>query len=168
MLPILPSTVPWGESPVVRLAVLILIKCGFASRRFQVACMNELGNVVAGGQANMNGMFRPGASIIIFEPLSQCMRSDADDSIHLRIERFRAPKGVHRNAVLLDFVDGSFEILVANKCQKSKRVVGPPEYPRRQDAVYFSPFGLKFADRRLQVDTPQELAFAPHPVFGGV
>jgi hypothetical protein len=32
--------------------------------------MNEFGNVVAGGEANVNGMLRPGASIIIFETLS--------------------------------------------------------------------------------------------------
>src|SRR5271169_358606 len=130
MLPVFLSTVPWGGNPVVRLAVMFLIECGFVSRRFQVACMNELGNVVAGGQTNMNGMLRPSASIIIFEPLSQCMSSDADNSIHLWVKRFRAPEGLHRNAVLLDFVDGSFEILVTNKCQKSNRVVCPPEYAR--------------------------------------
>ncbi len=135
MLPLFPSTVPCGGNPVVRLAVMFLImfliECGFVSRRFQVACMNELGNVVPGGQANMNGMFRPGTSIIIFEPLSQCMSSDADDSIHLWVKRFRAPEGLHRNAVLLDFVDGSFKILVANKYQKSNRVVCPPKYTGR-------------------------------------
>jgi hypothetical protein len=65
---------------------------------------------------------------------------------------------MHRNAVLLDFVDGSFEILVANKCQKSNRVVRPTEYLGRQDVVDFSPFGLKFADRRLQVDTPRTVS----------
>jgi hypothetical protein len=118
--------------------------------------MNELGNVVAGGQANMNGMLRAGASIIIFKPLSQGMSSDADNSIHLWVKRFLAPKGVHRNAVLLDFLNGSFEILAANKCQKSNGVVGPSEYAGGQDVVYFSPFGLKLADRRWQVDTPRE------------
>jgi len=115
----------------VRLAVMFLIDGGLVSRHFQVACMNELGNVVAGRQTNMNGMFRPGASIIIFQPLSQRMSSDADNSIHLRVERFGAPEGLHGNAVLLDFVDGSLEILVANKCQKSNRVVCPPEYAGR-------------------------------------
>jgi hypothetical protein len=83
------------------------------------------------------------------------MSSDADDGIHLRVKRFRAPKGLHRNAVLLDFIDGAFEMLFANKCQKPNKIVRPPEYARRQDVVYFSPFGLKFADRRLQVPYPQ-------------
>jgi hypothetical protein len=32
--------------------------------------MSEFGDVVAGGQANTNGVFCPGASIIIFESLS--------------------------------------------------------------------------------------------------
>ena len=155
MQPTFPSTVPSGGNCIERLAVLFLVDSGFASGRFQVACMNELRNVVAGGQADMNGVFRSSASIIIFEPLSQCMSGDANDSIHLRVKRFRAPEGMHRNAVLLDFVDGSFKILVANKCQKSNRVVRPPEYLGRQDVVYFSPFGRKFADCRLQVGYPK-------------
>ena len=149
------STVPWGGNPVERSAVLVLLECGFGARRFQVACMNEFGNVVAGGETDLNCMFRSGASIVIFEPLSQGMSSDADDGIHLRVKRLRAPKGVHRNAVLLDFVDGSFEILFANKCQQSSRVVRPPKYVGRQDVLYFSPFGLKFVDRRFQVLTPE-------------
>ncbi len=153
MVQIFRSTVPWGGNPVERLAVLPLFERGFASGRFRVACMNEFGNVVAGGETDLNGMFRSGASIIIFEPFSQCMSSNADDGIHLRVKRFRAPKGVHRYAVLLDFVDGSFEILFANKSQKSNGVVRPPEHARRQDVVYFSPFGLQFADIRLQVST---------------
>jgi hypothetical protein len=100
-------------------------------------------------------MFRSGASIVIFEPLAQGMSSNADNGIHLRVKRFRTPKGVHRYAVLLDFVDRSFEILLANKCQKSDGIVRPPENARRQDVVDFSPFGLKFAHRRLQVSTPE-------------
>src|SRR5258708_4436894 len=116
MQPTFPSTVPSGGNRIERLAVLFLVDSGFAYSRFQVACMNELRNVVAGGQADMNGMFRSGASIIIFEPLPQCVSGDADDGIYLRVKGFRTPKGVHRDAVLLDFVDGSFEILVANKC----------------------------------------------------
>jgi hypothetical protein len=109
---------------------------------------------MAGGQANMNGVFRPGAPIIVFEPLSQRMSSDANDGIHLWVKRFRAPKRMYRDAVLLDFVDRSFEILFADKCQKSNMVVRAPEYAARQNFVYFSPFGLKSADCRFQVDTP--------------
>ena len=111
---------------------------------------------MAGGQANMNGMFRPGASIIIFEPLSEGVSRDADNGIHLRVKRFRTPKSVNRNAVLLYFVDCTVEILSANKSQESNRVVRPPEYTGRQNAVYFSPLGLKFADSRFQVLTPLE------------
>jgi hypothetical protein len=147
------STVAWGGNPVERSAVLLLLECGFASGRFQVACMNEFGNVVAGGETDLNGMFRSSASIEFFEPLSQGMSSNADDGIHLRVKRFRTPKCVHRYAVLFDFVDGSFEILFANKCQQSSRIVRPPKYTGRQDVVYFSPFGLKFADRPFQVLT---------------
>ena len=112
----------------------------------------------------MNRTFRPGGSIIIFEPLSQCVSSDADDGIQLRVKRIRTPKCVHRYAVLLDFVDGSFEILFANKCQQSSRVVRPPEYAGRQDVVYFSPFGLKFANRRLQVSTLENGPSTYHPI----
>jgi hypothetical protein len=137
---------------------VFLILGGFGSCDFQVACVNEFGNVVAGGETDLNGMFRSGAAIVIFEPLSQGMSSNPDDGIHLRVKGFRTPKGVHRNAVLLDFVDGSFEILFANKCQQSNGIVRPPKYTGRQDIVYFSPFGLKFADRRFQVLTPERAA----------
>src|ERR1700722_3736783 len=155
MLQIFPSTVPCGGNPVKRSAVFFLLECGFASGRFQVACVNKFGNVVAGGETNLNGMVRSGASIVIFEPLSQGMSSNADDGIYLGVKRLRTPKGVHRDAVLLDFVDGSFEILFANKCQQSSRVVRPPKYAGRQDFVYFSPFGLESADRPFQVLPPE-------------
>jgi hypothetical protein len=125
---------------------VILIDSGFAAGGFQVVCMNELGNVVAGGQANMNGVFRSATFIKIFEPPSQGMSGDADDGIHLRVKRFRAPEGVHRDAVLLDFVDGSFEVLFTDKCQKANMVIRSPEHPGRQNVVYFSPLGLKLAD----------------------
>jgi hypothetical protein len=51
--------------------------------------MDELWNVVAGGQANMNGVFSPGTPIVIFEALSQSVSSDPDDRIHLWIKGFR-------------------------------------------------------------------------------
>jgi hypothetical protein len=70
MVRIFSSTVSWGGRPVERLAIPFLIECRFDSGRLQVARMNEFGNVVAGGEANVNGMLRPGASIIIFETLS--------------------------------------------------------------------------------------------------
>src|SRR5208283_1186283 len=94
------------------------------------------------------------------------MSSDADNRIHLWVEGFRSSKSLHRNAVLLDFVDCSFKVLFANKSQKPNQVVRPPEYTRRQNAVNFSTLGLQLADRRLQVVNP--LGMAPltyHPVF---
>ena len=118
---IFPSTVSWEETPSRDCPFCLSSSVDSALRYLQVACMNELGNVVSRGQANMDGMFRPGASIIIFEPLSQGVSRDADNGIHLRVKRFRAPKGVHCNAVLLDFVDGSFEVFLANKGEQSKQ-----------------------------------------------
>ena len=116
----------------------------------------------------MHGVSGAGASIIIFEPLSQGMSGDADNGIHLRVKGFRTPQGVNRDAVLLDFVDGSFEVLFANKCKEPNVVVRPPEYPGRQNVIYFSPLGLKLADRRLQVVIPLRMAPSTyHPVFGG-
>ncbi len=116
----------------------------------------------------MHGVSGASASIIVFEPLSQGMSGDADNGVHLRIKRFRAPQGVNRNAVLLDFVDGSFEVLFANVRQNPDVVVRPPEYPRRQYVIYFSPLGLKLADRRLQVAIPLRMVPSTyHPVFGG-
>ena len=129
--------------------------------------MNELGNVVPGGQANMNRMFRPGGSIIIFEPLSQCVSSDADDGIHLRIKRFRAPESLHRNAVFLDLVDCSFKVFFANKGKKPKEVIAPPEHTRRQDVVYFSPLRLKLADRRFHNSYPKNGPSAAYSVASG-
>jgi hypothetical protein len=157
-----PAVSPGGNT-AGRLAVVILIDCGFAVARSQVAGMNELGNVVAGRQANMDGMFRPGGSIVIFEALSQGMGSYADNRIHLRVKGFRAPKSVHGNAVLLDLVNGSFEVLLTNKCQEPNMVVRPSQYARTQNVVYFSPFGLKFANRRLQMDTPKNGPFDLSP-----
>src|SRR6266478_1569390 len=96
------------------------------------------------------------------------MSGDADNGIHLRVEGFRAPQGVNRNAVLLDFVNGSFEVLLANKCQKSNVVIRPSEYLRRQYVIYFNPLGLKLADRRLQVAIPLRIVPSTyHPVFWG-
>ena len=79
------------------------------------------------------------------------------------------PRALHRNAVLLDLVDGSFEVLVTNKCQKSNGVVGPPEDAGRQDAIYFSPLGLKLVDHRFQLDTPKNgsWSFDLPPRLGG-
>ena len=117
----------------------------------------------------MHGVSGASASIIIFEPLSQGMSGDAYNGVHLRIKRFRAPQGVNRNAVLLDFVDGSFEVLFANKRQEPNVVVRPPEYPGRQNVIYFSPLGLKLADCRLQVVIP--LRMVPsiyHPVRASI
>src|SRR5260370_7925525 len=91
ILPIFWTVVPSGGNPVERLAILIYIECGFACCCFRVAPMNELGNVVARGQANMNGVFRPGAPIIIFEPLPSSTTNHPADCIHLRFKRYRAP-----------------------------------------------------------------------------
>jgi hypothetical protein len=114
----------------------------------------------------MNGMFRPGTSIIIVEPLSQGVSGDADNRIDLRIKGFRAAQSVHCNAVFFDLVDGAFEIFFANECEKSNRVVSPPKYTGRQNVLYFSPFGLKFAGRPFQVLPPRERSLRPcHPIF---
>src|SRR5437879_4901387 len=110
---------------------------------------------MARGQANMNRAFCPAASIIIFKAFSKSVSSDADNGIYLWVKRFRPPQRVNCNAVLLDFVDGSFEVLFTNKRQKSNVVVRPPEYPGRQYIIYFSPLRLKLADCRLQVHTPK-------------
>src|SRR5260370_30843171 len=94
------------------------------------------------------------------------MSSDADDGIHLRVKRFRAPQGMHRNAVLLDLVDGPFEVLFTDKSQKSNEVVRPPEYTRRQNAVQFGPLGLQLADCRLQMVIPLRIVPSTyHPMF---
>ncbi len=53
----------------------------------------------------MHGTLRARASIVIFEPLPQCMSGDPDNGVHLWIKRFRTPKRMHSNAVLFDFVD---------------------------------------------------------------
>ena len=111
----------------------------------------------------MNRMVGPLRPIIFFQPLPQAVRGDADNGIYLRVKRFRAPKGVHRNAVLLDFVDCSFEVLFANKSQKPNKVVRPPEDTGRQEAVYFNPLGLKLADRRLQMTIPLKMVPSTHP-----
>jgi hypothetical protein len=125
--------------------------------------MDEFWNVVAGGQTDMNGMLRPGAPIIIFKTLSQCMSSDADNGIHLWVKGFRSPEGVHRDAVLLDFVDGSFKVLLTNIGQEPDMVIDAPERSRGQNAVYLSPLRLKLAGRRLQVDTPKNGPFDVPP-----
>ncbi len=94
------------------------------------------------------------------------MSGDADNGIHLRVKGFRAPQGVHRNAVLLDFVNGSFEVLFTNERQKSNVVVRPPEYPGRQYVIYFSPLRIKLADCRLQLLIPLRMVPSTyHPVF---
>ena len=140
--------------PMPSLAVLLCNRCRFASGGLAVACMNELGNIMARGQANVNGMFRAGTSIIVFQSLSQCMCSDANDGIDLGVKGIRASKCVHRNAIFLDFVDCALEILITHKRQNPNQVVGPPEHTRRQNGIYFSPLGRKLADRRLHVATP--------------
>ena len=59
-----------GGNLIERMAVPMLTEFGFVYYRFYVACMNELWNVVSRREANMNGVFCPGASIIIFQSLS--------------------------------------------------------------------------------------------------
>lgn len=152
---------------VKSMAIPIPTQFGFGSCYLQVACMNELGNVVSRGQANVNRMLRPRASIIIFQPSSQGVSSDADDGIHLWVKRFRASNGVYRNAVLFNFADCSFEVLLTNICQKSNMIVGPPEDPGRQDVLEFSPLRFKLADCRLQVDTPKPSPSTHHPLIWG-
>lgn len=119
----------------------------------------------------MNGVVCSGALVIIFEALPQCVGSYADDCVQLGIKRFRAPKGVDRDAVLFDLVDCSFKVLFANKCQKSNEVVGPPEYTGRQNVIHFSALCLKLADCRLQNDYPFEngpVDSPPSPLHGSI
>ena len=96
------------------------------------------------------------------------MSSDADDGIDLRVKRLWAPERVYCDAVLFDFVESSLEILIANESQQADEVVRSAEHTRRQNAIYFSPLGLKLADRRLHVDIPLRMVPSPyHPLFGG-
>src|SRR5882724_8359398 len=113
--------------------------------------MNELGRVMARGQTNMNRVGCSGGSIVVFQSLSKRIRGNAHDRIHLWIKIMWPPQGLDGNAVLLDFVDCSFEVLFANEAQESAKIVCPAKHPRRQNLLYFSPLGLKLVDCGLQV-----------------
>jgi len=101
--------------------------------RVQITRMNELGRVMARGQTNVDRVGCSGGSIIVFKSLSKRMRGNAHDRIHLRIKIVWPPQGLDGNAVLLYFVDCSFEVLFANKAQESTKIVRPAKYPRRQN-----------------------------------
>ncbi len=119
----------------------------------------------------MNGVVSSAVLVIIFQALPQRMGGYADDCVQLGIKGFRAPKGVDRDAVLLDLVDGTFKVLFANKRQKPDEVVGPPEHTGRQNVVYFSALRLKLADCRLQNDYPFEngpVDTPPSPLHGSI
>jgi hypothetical protein len=112
--------------------------------------MNELGNVVARGQADVNGVIRTSTLVIIFEPLPQCMGSDADNGVHLRIKGFRPPQGPHGDAVLLNLIDSTLEVFFADKIQKPNKIIRPTDHSGSQDGFQFSPLSLKPADCRWQ------------------
>ena len=99
--------------------------------RVQITRMDELGCVMARGQTNVDRMGCSGGSIIVFQSLSKRMRGNAHDRIHLRIKIMWPPQGLDGNAVLLDFVDCPFEILLADKGQESNKVVRSPQHPGR-------------------------------------
>jgi hypothetical protein len=127
--------------------------------RVQIARVNELGRVVAGGQANMDRVRCPGGPVVVFQSLSKRMRRDAHDRIYLGIKILRPSQGLDGNAVLLDFVDCSVEVLFANKTQESAQIVRTAKHSRRQNRLNFSPLGLKPVDYRLQVRIPQKWLF---------
>ena len=98
----------------------------------------------------MNGVSCPGASVIIFESLSERVRSDANNGIDLWVKGLAATKGVDRDVVFLNVVNRSLEVLLANVGQKPDKIVGPPQYAGGQDLLNLRPLGLYFVDRRLQ------------------
>lgn len=81
----------------------------------------------------MDQMAFSGGAIIILEPLPQRMRCDTDDRIHLRVKVMGPAQGLHGNAVLFDFVDRSFEVLFANKAQKSNKIVRSAQHAGGQN-----------------------------------
>ena len=117
------------ENLVERLSHWTSIELCFGCSR-QIAGMNELGDVVAGRKANMDGVFSAGGRIIVLKLFSQSMSSNSNDGIHLGVKRFRASERMHCDAVLFDFVDCAFKVFVANKREESNWVVGPPEHSR--------------------------------------
>src|SRR5260370_40784700 len=71
---------------------------------FRLIPVNELRHVMARGQADMNGVGRPSASIIIFQALPQSVCCHANDVVDLGIKVLRAPRGRPAQVVLLIFV----------------------------------------------------------------
>jgi hypothetical protein len=97
--------------------------------------VNELGNVVAWGKADVDGVFGSRVPVIIFEALAQCVSGDTNNRIYLWVERFPPAEGVHRDVVFLNFSGSSFEVLFADVGEKPDMVVCPPQYTRGQDVL---------------------------------
>src|SRR5260370_9325335 len=104
---------------------------------FRLIHVNELRHVMARGQADMNGVGRPSASIIIFQALPQSVGCHANDGVDLVIKVFRTPQGLHGDAVLLDFVEGALEIFFANKTKESNKIIASAPEPQRYHCVQF-------------------------------
>ena len=94
--------------------------------------MNELRCVVSWGEANVDCMRGPGATIVVLESLAERMRSDPDNGIHLWIKIVRTTKSLYRNAILLDLVDRSFKVLIADEGQEPNQIVGSAQHARSQ------------------------------------
>jgi len=101
---------------------------------------------VARGQTDTNGMLCSGGSIVVVQALSQRMRGDAYNRIHLRIKIMRSTQGLNRNVVFLNLCGGPLEVLFANKGQKADKIVRSAEHSRVQNGVQFSAFRFKLAD----------------------
>ena len=114
--------------------------------RSYVALMGELGHVSARWQTNANRVLCSGGSIVVVQPLSQRVRGDTDNRVHLRIKIMRSAEGLDRYVVLLNLCSCPFEVLFANECQKSNEIVRSAEHSRVQNGVQFSAFRLKLAD----------------------
>lgn len=97
--------------------------------------MNELGCVVSWGQANVDCMRGPSAAIVVLKSFAERMRSNPDNGIHLGIKIMRTTKGLYRNAVLLDLVDRSFEVLIAHEGEEPNQIVGSAQHTRSQNRL---------------------------------
>jgi hypothetical protein len=97
--------------------------------------VNELGNVVAGGKADVDGVFGSRVPVIIFEALAQRVSGDTNNRIYLWVECFPSAEGVYGDVVFLNFADSSFKVLFADVSEKPDMVVCPPQYTRGQDVL---------------------------------
>ena len=83
--------------------------------------MGELGHVPARRQADTDGVFCSGGSIVVIQALSQGVRCDTNNRIHLRIKIMRAAEGLDRNVVFLISAVAPSKCFFAHKGQGSRR-----------------------------------------------